>query len=219
MHTPTLVCLALLTALGFTPAQSEVGAGLGHLSGATQEPGKQDPAKKPADAGKAKPAGKEAGKPAGKEAGKDGADKDAEGKDAEGKETAAADDLWLTDYKEAQKRAKKEKKVILMDFTGSDWCGWCIKLKEEVFSKPEFEAWAAENVILLEVDFPRKTKLAPELAAQNEKLKQEFKPEGYPTIFFVTHDGKVVGQSGYMAGGPAAWTREADKFVKKAKKK
>jgi len=124
---------------------------------------------------------------------------------------AEADSVWTTDFKEALARAKKEKKYVIADFTGSDWCGWCIKLKDEVFSKPEFLEWAKENAVLLELDYPRKTKLPAELKEQNEKLKKQFKISGYPTIVFLDGNGKELGRGGYVAGGPAKWIEQAEK--------
>jgi protein disulfide-isomerase len=127
---------------------------------------------------------------------------------------------WLTDYKQALERAKKEKKVVLADFTGSDWCGWCIKLKDEVFSKPEFQQWAQEHVVLLELDFPKNKPQSEELKQQNEKLRDEFGIQGYPTILFLDAKGKKVGQSGYVEGGPEKWIEAAEKELGiKGKKK
>jgi protein disulfide-isomerase len=102
-----------------------------------------------------------------------------------------------------------------MDFTGSDWCGWCIKLKNEVFNTPEFKAWAAKKVVLLELDFPRKAEQSAELKKQNQELAQKFNIEGYPTIIFADANGKQLGQYGYDEGGPAVWTKKADEFLKK----
>jgi len=135
----------------------------------------------------------------------------------------AADEAgeWMTDYKAALAKAKKEKKFVLADFTGSDWCGWCIKLKEEVFSKPEFAEWAKENVVLLEVDFPRTKKQSDDLKKQNQDLAKEFGIQGYPTIVFLDAKGKKVGEMGYEKGGPDAWLPLADKQlgIKSKKKK
>ena len=100
-------------------------------------------------------------------------------------------------------------KPIVANFTGSDWCGWCKKLKKEVFDKTEFKNWANENVVLLEVDFPRRVPQTEELKKQNRELQQMFKVGGYPTIHVfnvVVKDGKLqldpLKQSGYVAGGP-----------------
>ncbi len=125
------------------------------------------------------------------------------------------EDPWLTDLKEAMDLAEKTKKPILADFTGSDWCGWCIKLKEEVFSTPEFRKWAKENVILLELDYPLAKPQSDELRKQNEELKTKYEIAGYPTILFLDAKGNVLARSGYKRGGPVAWTEDAEKLLGK----
>lgn len=120
---------------------------------------------------------------------------------------------WLTDYKAALAKAKKEKKVVMADFTGSDWCGWCIKLKDEVFSKPEFQAWAKDHVVLLELDFPKQKSQSDDLKKQNQALQKEFGIQGFPTIVFIDAKGKKVGETGYVPGGPAAWIAAAEKAL------
>ena len=122
---------------------------------------------------------------------------------------------WLTSYNDAVAQSKASGKPILMDFTGSDWCGWCKKLKAEVFETNEFKQWAGSNVVLLELDFPRRTAQSPAIKKQNEELAQKFGVSGYPTIIFATSAGKVLGQYGYDEGGPANWTRKASGYLKK----
>ncbi len=115
---------------------------------------------------------------------------------------------WYTDVEQAYEVSKKTKKPIFGFFTGSDWCGWCHKLEAAVFVKPGFKTWAKNNVILLELDFPRKTQLPQKLAEQNAGLQQAFKVQGYPTIwiFDLTKDkaGKfniaAFGSLGYPDG-------------------
>jgi protein disulfide-isomerase len=119
---------------------------------------------------------------------------------------------WDDDYEKAVAQAKTEKKMVLMDFTGSDWCGWCMKLDKEVFSKKEFKDYAKENLVLLEVDFPQSKNQTKKLKAQNEKLQAEHGIKGYPTIIVLNSEGKKVGQLGYMEGGPAAFIAEVDKL-------
>ena len=121
---------------------------------------------------------------------------------------------WETDFEKAQAKAEKEGKPMLVDFTGSDWCGWCIKLDEEVFSKKEFQKWAAENVVLVKLDFPKRTKQSSKLKKQNAELAKKYEVRGFPTILFLDAKGKVIGKSGYMAGGPSAWTKSADSIIK-----
>ena len=119
---------------------------------------------------------------------------------------------WGDDYDKAVAQAKTEKKMVLLDFTGSDWCGWCIKLDKEVFSKPEFKKYAAENLVLVEVDFPQGKKLPKKTVAQNEKLQQEHGVRGYPTIIVLNSEGKKVGQLGYMEGGPKPFIAKLDEL-------
>lgn len=130
---------------------------------------------------------------------------------------AGAEELqWLTDLPKAQQQAKTENKLVLMDFTGSDWCGWCIKLKNEVFSKPEFIEYAKKNLVPVEVDFPRTKKQAPELKKANQELQKKYSIQGYPTIVVLDGEGKKVGELGYQPGGPKAFIAELDKLKKKA---
>ena len=109
---------------------------------------------------------------------------------------------WGDNYDKALAQAKAEKKLVVLDFTGSDWCVWCKRLDKEVFSKKEFLDYAKENLVLVEVDFPQGKQQAAALKAQNEKLQSQFKIEGYPTIIVLDSEGKKVGQLGYEEGGP-----------------
>src|SRR5689334_19845576 len=121
---------------------------------------------------------------------------------------AGAEELqWLTDLPKAQAQAKKENKLVMLDFTGSDWCGWCKKLNAEVFSKPEFASYAKKNLVLVEVDFPRAKKQTNEQKKANQELQDKYKIEGYPTIIVLNPDGKAVGQLGYM-DSPKKFTAE-----------
>ena len=129
---------------------------------------------------------------------------------------------WHTDVKKAIDVSIENGKPLLFFFTGSDWCGWCKRLQKEVFFKPEFKSWANKNVVLVELDFPRRTKLPEATQKQNRELGQMFGVRGYPTIWFVTpeiQENKKInfqklGSQGYVAGGPKAWIAGADKFIK-----
>src|SRR5215471_1487984 len=119
---------------------------------------------------------------------------------------------WQTDLPKAQAKAKAEKKLVMMDFTGSDWCGWCIRLNNEVFSKPEFVDYAKTNLVAVEVDFPRAKKQTEEQKKANQALQEKYKIPGYPTIIVLNGEGEKVGQLGYMAGGPKAFIAELEKL-------
>lgn len=121
---------------------------------------------------------------------------------------------WTTDVPKATAKAKAENKLVMMDFTGSDWCGWCIKLNKEVFSKPEFAQYAKKNLVLVEVDFPRAKEQSDELKKANQELQKKYSIEGYPTIIVLNGEGKQVGTLGYMQGGPKAFIAELEKLKK-----
>jgi len=128
---------------------------------------------------------------------------------------------WHTDLLKAIEISTKEKKPLMLFFTGSDWCGWCIRLQKEVFYQTEFIEWANDNVVLVDIDFPNnKSKQSTELQQQNNMLYQQFGIQGFPTIHFVRPDkidGKTnlpsLGNTGYRAGGPAAWISEANTYI------
>jgi thioredoxin-related protein len=127
---------------------------------------------------------------------------------------------WQTDINKAMEISKKSKKPLLLFFTGSDWCGWCIRLQKEVLKTPEFAKWAKDNVVLVELDFPRRTPQQPEIQKQNMELQQALGVRGYPTVWFVNaskKDGKInleqLGSTGYVAGGPTPWLEGAKKIL------
>jgi thioredoxin-related protein len=129
---------------------------------------------------------------------------------------AAADSAWLTSVPDAKAQAQKENKLVLLDFTGSDWCGWCKKLDAETFSKSEFAAYAKKNLVLVEVDFPRSKPQSAELKAANKALQEKYKVDGYPTLVALKPDGTVVWQQvGYLEGGPSAMIAKLDEARKK----
>ena len=135
-----------------------------------------------------------------------------------------ADSLtWYTDVMKANEISNATGKPIFALFTGSDWCIWCRRLQNNVFSKPEFIEWAKKNVVLLELDFPRNKQQSPELKSQNQQLQQQFKVTGYPTVwmFFLTKDEKAkqisitpLGSCGYPQNPEPG--REQVKFLQDA---
>ena len=130
---------------------------------------------------------------------------------------------WHTDMSKATDISIKENKPMFLFFTGSDWCGWCIRLQKEVFKTPEFIKWAKDNVVLVELDFPRKNNQTDAVKLQNAQLQQQLQVNGYPTVWFVsatkTAEAKInlnaLGSSGYVAGGPKVWIDGANQIIKK----
>jgi thioredoxin-related protein len=126
-----------------------------------------------------------------------------------------AAEQWETNYSAALGQAAEQNKMVLLDFTGSDWCGWCVKLQKDTFSKPEFQKFAAESLVLVELDFPRGKQQGEELKRQNEELAEKFGVQGFPTLVLLDPQGKEAARNvGYLAGGPEAfiqWVESARK--------
>ena len=129
-----------------------------------------------------------------------------------------AADGWGEDFEAAKAAAAKDKKPILVDFTGSDWCGWCIKLDKEVFSKKEFKDYAKENLVLLSLDFPHEKRQSSKIKKQNEALEKKYGVQGYPTILLLDAEGNVIGKTGYQEGGAAKYVEHLKAILAKAKK-
>ena len=127
---------------------------------------------------------------------------------------APADDGWITDYEGAFILAKIEGKHVLINFTGSDWCGWCKRLDREVFSQAEFKEYAEENLVLLKLDFPRRTPQPREVKIANQAYARRFSVRGYPTILIAASNQKVVLRTGYKAGGPANYVKHIERAIK-----
>ena len=126
-------------------------------------------------------------------------------------QAGAADLNWQTDVPKAVAQAKAEKKLVLLDFTGSDWCHWCKKLDADTFSQPAFATYAQTNLVLVVVDFPNHKEQSAELKAANAALQKKYSVDGYPTLVALNGDGKEVWHvEGYLEGGPAALISQLD---------
>jgi thioredoxin-related protein len=124
-----------------------------------------------------------------------------------------AESAWLNDYKKAQEEAKTNKKLLLLNFTGSDWCGWCIKFDKEVWSQPQFKDYARDNLVLVELDFPRRKDQPAEVKKQNLQLAQQYEVLGFPTIVVLNSNGEKLWQfDGYFPGGPEAFIAQLQKL-------
>lgn len=110
--------------------------------------------------------------------------------------------VWLTNFDVAKETAATEYKYILLNFSGSDWCGPCIKLKQEVFESERFQVLAQEKLVLLRADFPRhkKNQLSKEQISHNEMLAEKYNPSGkFPLTLLLSADGKVIKEwDGYV---------------------
>ena len=122
---------------------------------------------------------------------------------------------WGTSYEQAKALAAERHVPILADFSGSDWCGWCMKLDKEVFSEKAFRDYAATNLVLLLVDFPRRTAQAAEVAKQNRAMADQYGVEGFPTILLLDASGKELARTGYQPGGADAYVRHLRTLLEK----
>jgi thioredoxin-related protein len=117
---------------------------------------------------------------------------------------------WLTDFEQAKDLARERQVPILVNFAGSDWCGWCMKLDREVFSQETFREYAKGNLVLFLADFPRDKPQPESVVKQNRRLQKEYGIRGFPTILLISARGKVLARTGYRRGG-------AEKYVKHLK--
>ena len=120
---------------------------------------------------------------------------------------------WMVDLDEAYAASKTSGKPIMANFTGSDWCGWCKRLTAAVFSKPEFKEWADDNVILLELDFPRRTQIPDKYRQQNAQLQNAFRVTGFPTIWVFNVDKDDAGKFKIDALGKTGYAPSVNEFT------
>jgi thioredoxin-related protein len=131
-------------------------------------------------------------------------------------EVRAAEPQWTTDVPRAVAQAKTDNKMVLLDFTGSDWCVWCMKFKKEALDTADFNNYAAKNLVLVEVDFPRQKPEPDGLKKANKALAGQYKVDGFPTFVVLNKDGKEIGrQEGYEPGGAKAFIAKIDGFKPK----
>ena len=115
---------------------------------------------------------------------------------------------WTEDLDQAEALAAETGRSLLLNFSGSAWCGYCWALDEEIFSTPQFKAFADENLVLVLIDFPRDKEQPGDLKYRNEQLALRYRVDGYPTLVFLSPDGKYLGRLGYMRAGPEPFLKE-----------
>jgi len=128
----------------------------------------------------------------------------------------AAEPEWMTDPSKAQARAKEENKLVLLEFTGSDRGGWGPKFKKESLDTEEFKEYAAKNLVLVQLDFPRKKVMSEEVKKTNQAWSKKYKVGSFPTFVLLNQDGVELGrQEGYQPGGSKAFIAKLESFRKK----
>lgn len=129
---------------------------------------------------------------------------------------AAVPKGWTDDFEAAQKRAEKEKLPLLVLFTGSDWCPWCVRLEQEIVSKPAFADVVVKEFVPVFLDFPNDESLVkPELRKKNEQLAMKYRVRGFPSVLLMDAAGKVKARTGYRAGGPEEYVKHLRGLLKK----
>lgn len=128
---------------------------------------------------------------------------------------AVAMEGWTDDFLAAQVRARKESRPMLLDFTGSDWCAGCKRMRKSVFEQKEFIDFASTNLVLVEVDFPENKPQSDALKKQNAELEKRFKVDSYPAFILVNAEGRELGRlDGMLDGGPAAFIKKIEEWKK-----
>ncbi len=128
--------------------------------------------------------------------------------------SVSAAEGWMTDFEKAKAKAEKMDRHLLVDFSGSDWCTWCIKLDNEVFKKEAFKEYATEHLVLMLVDFPSdKSAQSAELRAKNKALREKYDVSGYPTILILEPNGELVDRTGYKRGGAEAYVEHIKNLI------
>ncbi len=121
---------------------------------------------------------------------------------------------WLINLEEAIIEAQAINKPIFVDFTGSDWCGWCKRLESEVFSQSEFIEYAKENLIFLKLDFPKSIQQSEKTKKYNSDLLNKFGVRGFPTILLLDSNGREIKRTGYQSGGAASYIKHLESLLK-----
>ncbi len=120
----------------------------------------------------------------------------------------------MTDFELTLSQAKLANKPVLLTFSGSDWCIWCVRLEREVFSQLEFQNWAKENVVTFTADFPQKTALPEEVQKQNDELALRYRIDSFPTVLLLNPQGVEIARTGYRQGGAAAYIEHLKQLLK-----
>ncbi|MES2277735.1 MAG: thioredoxin family protein [Bacteroidota bacterium] len=126
---------------------------------------------------------------------------------------------WIGDFKEATAEAAKDNKLILINFSGSDWCGPCIRLRKEILETATFEAYAKDHLVLVRADFPRqkKNRLDAAQVKRNEALADKYNPEGkFPLTLLVDKNGKVIKTwDGFPNESPDKFVEEVTDYARR----
>jgi thioredoxin-related protein len=132
---------------------------------------------------------------------------------------AAQAENWNEDFEKVSSQAKTSGKYLLLNFSGSDWCPYCVKLEREVLSHEVFKTFAKENLVYVLIDFPRDKYQSDKRKKENKKLLKQFRVRGFPTLIVLSPDGELLGTTGYRRGGPEQYVAHFKEAIDKHKMK
>ena len=116
--------------------------------------------------------------------------------------SCAKEITWYKNIDEAVGIAKDTNKTVFIHFTGSDWCVWCQRLESEVYSKDIFKEYAENNLVMVKLDFPKRTPQSNDEKLYNNSQAKKYQIQGFPTVILLNQDGEKIAQTGYQRGGP-----------------
>lgn len=132
--------------------------------------------------------------------------------------TTSTPEGWTDDFEAAKKQAAAEGKDLFLVFSGSDWCGWCVRLEQEVFSQDGFFDGISKNFVPVFIDLPRDESRISKLARkQNRPLTERYRILGFPTVLLADADGVVFAQIGYEPGGPEKYLKSVAELTENGK--
>lgn len=133
---------------------------------------------------------------------------------ASGDDAPAAEELrWFEDVAAAKALAAQSDRPVMLNFSGSDWCKFCWALDDEIFSTPQFTAFAKDNLVLVLVDFPEHKPQSQAVKDRNEQLRLRYRVEGFPTLVILSPEGQKLGTMYYEPAGPAKFLQDLKRVL------
>ncbi len=131
----------------------------------------------------------------------------------------ALDNQWTENLDQAEIKAQQNQKYIFVNFSGSDWCHWCITMEKEILNTVEFKEFAKDNLILVSIDFPKRKKQDKALKQRNDALAKEYGIRGFPSVAIIDPAGELVTITGYRRGGAKNYIKHLEQIIADSKAK
>lgn len=124
---------------------------------------------------------------------------------------------WLSNIDNAINIAKKKDVPVFIHFTGSDWCGWCTKLKNEVYDHDSFIQYTKDNLVMVKLDYPRDIEQTEETKTYNREMLEKYEIQGFPTVLLLDSNGTLISKTGYKPGGPDEYIKHIKLLINSTK--